>query len=230
MITINLLPLGVVKEKYKGRLFVVAYGIGLAIALIGLVSIKTNVLDVEIERLTGEKRNLDSRLIAVKKQVEAADTKTKQAYRQWQQLVSIIELEERRRDQTRLLVEIEKLVPKDSAWLISLDHAKGLVVLEGISSDKEVISQFLDQLESAVYIDKPSVSLMEITQNMVINDIKLTKFKIRAATKFPEPDILIGGLPDQGLPSQADFIKAVTDASPTLVQGQASAKDGRRGI
>lgn len=218
MITINLLPIGAFKEKYKGRVFLAAYGICLAIAMIALVSVKTNVLDDNIERLTNDQRVQDERLAVVKRQVDEADKKTKQTYRQWEQLVAIVELEERRRDQTRILVEVENLVPKDSAWLLSLSHDKGTLSLEGISKDKEVVSQFLTRLEGATYIDRSSVTLMEIAQNMVINNIKLTRFRIRALTTFPEPDILVKGLPDYGLPSQEDFLKTIKEAAPDLVK------------
>lgn len=227
MITINLLPIGAFKEKYKGRVFLAAYGICLAIALIALVSVKTNVLDENIERLTNDRSVQDERLTVVKRQVEEADKKTKQTYRQWEQLVAIVELEERRRDQTRILVEVEKLVPKDSAWLLSLNHDNGTLSFEGISKDKEVVSQFLTRLEGATYIDRSSVTLMEIAQNMVINNIKLTRFKIRALTTFPKPEVLAKGLPDYGLPSQEDFLKTVQEAAPDLFKEQSKNKKGR---
>lgn len=228
MITINLLPIGAFKEKYKGRVFLAAYGICLAIALIALVSVKTNVLDGNIERLTSDQRVQDERLAVVKRQVDEAGKKTKHTYRHWEQLVAIVELEERRRDQTRILVEVENLVPKDSAWLLSLNHDNGTLSLQGISKDKEVVSQFLTRLEGATYIDRSSVTLMEIAQNMNINNIRLTRFSIRAQTTFPEPDVLAKGLPDYGLPSQEDFLKTVKEAAPDLVKNlpQGGAKKG----
>jgi len=228
MITINLLPIGAFKEKYKGRVFMAAYGICLAITLIGLLSVKTNVLDDNLGRLTEDQSNLEAQLNKVKKEVEAADKKTKHTYRQWQQLAAIVELEERRRDQTRLLVEVEKLVPTDSSWLLSLDHSTDVLTLEGLSKDKEVVSQFLTRLESATYIDRPTVTLVEIAQNVEINNIKLTKFKIMANTKFPQPDVVVKGMPDFGLPSQEEFLKAVGEAAPDLIKDPA--KGGKKGI
>lgn len=228
MITINLLPIGTFREKYKGRVFLAAYGICLAIALIGLISVKVNVLDEKLETLTIEQKWLQDRFNTLKRQVEAADKKTKQTYRQWQQLVAIVELEERRRDQTRLLVEVEKMVPTDSSWLLSLEHKNGVMLLEGLSKDKEVVSQLLTRLEGATYIDRPSVTLMEIAQNVVINNIKLTKFKIRAGTKFPQPDVVTKGLPDFGLPPQDDFKKIISEAAPDLIKDPA--QSGKKGL
>ncbi len=147
-----------------------------------------------------------------------ANVITTDTVRQWKQLNSIVDLEERRRDQTRLLVEIDKLVPKTNAWLLSFKHENGIVVLEGISTDKDTVSEFHTRLENAEYIIRQSVTLVEITQNMVINGIKLTRFRITAGTTFPQPTVIEDGLPEYGLPSQETFLKVVGNAAPNLVQ------------
>lgn len=216
MITINLLPIGSFKEKFKGRVFLAAYGIFMVIAIAAVFSIKTNVMDGALESLGREQQAKQTQLADLQKQVTAATAVTTKTVKQWQQLAAIVELEERRRDQTRLLVELDTLLPKTNAWLLSLSHNQGLLTLEGISTDKETVSQFLTNLEKAVYIDKRSVNLLEITQNMVINNVKLTKFKITARTTFPSPQILADGLPELGLPPKEDFIKAVEAAAPDL--------------
>jgi hypothetical protein len=107
-------------------------------------------------------------------------------------------------------------LPKTNAWLLSLSHNGGLLNLEGVSTDKETVSQFLTRLENAAYIDRNTVNLVRITQNMVINGIKLTRFAITARTVFPEPSIMDTGLSEFGLPSREEFGKAVTTAAPDL--------------
>lgn len=216
MITINLLPIGAFKEKFKGRVFLAAYAIAMLIAVAALFSIKTNVMDGNLEALRANQASQQSRLGELQKQVTEATAATARTVQQWQQLTAIMELEERRRDQTRLLVQLEQLLPKSDAWFLSLSHDKGVLTLEAISRDKETVSQFLKRLEDASYIDKQSVNLLEITQNMVINGIKLTKFKVSAKTVFPFPEVIEDGLPDYGLPGKDEFIKAVEAAAPAL--------------
>ena len=217
MITINLLPIGAFKEKLKGRVFLSAYGVAMLIAVAALFSVKTNVMDGTLERLKADQVSQQSRLSELQKQVAEATAVTNKTFQQWEQLTAIMELEERRRDQTRLLVELEELLPKSDAWFLSLGHDNGTLTLEGISRDKETVSQFLKRMENATYIDRQSVYLLEIAQNMVINGIKLTKFKVTARTTFPYPQVIDEGMPDFGLPSREAFFKAVEAVAPNLV-------------
>jgi Tfp pilus assembly protein PilN len=231
VITINLLPIGAFKETYRGKLFLTAYGIFVAILVAALFLVDSNVFGPNIESLKDQQTQQEAKKNQVKNQVAAASEKTTQTYRQWKQLSAIMELEERRRDQTRFLVEIDGLLPKSNAWLLSLAHNKGKVTLEGLATDKETVSQFLTRLEGARYIEKNTVILLEITQNMVINGIKLTKFKVTANTAFPSPTIMAEGLPDLGLPGQDAFLKLVEAAAPDLVKAATSAKGkGKKGL
>ena len=217
MITINLLPIGSFKAKYKGRVFIIGYALAMVIAAAALFSVKANVMDSSLETLKADIQTKTTALTNVQGQVTEAAKVTTDTFKKWQQLNAIIELEERRRDQTRLLVEIEELLPKTNAWLVSLKHDKGQLSLQGISTDKETVSQFLTRLEGATYIERNSVTLVDITQNLVINGIKLTSFRINARTVFPDPAIISDGLPEFGLLSQAEFIKVVEAAAPNLV-------------
>ena len=58
---------------------------------------------------------------------------------------------------------------------------------------------------------------MQISQDLVINGVKLTKFSVNARTSFPQPAILDQGLPEFGLPSREDFVKAVKAVDEKLV-------------
>jgi Tfp pilus assembly protein PilN len=163
--------------------------------------------------------------------VTEATNVTNATVTRWKQLAAIMELEERRRDQTRLLVEIEELLPKTNAWLVGLTHnGEGLMTLEGISTDKETVSQFLTSLENATYINRASVILVQISQDLVINGVKLTKFSINAKTNFPKPTILDSGLPEFGLPSREDFVKAVQAVDEKLVADITSSPAQKKGL
>ncbi|MDR3038277.1 MAG: PilN domain-containing protein [Candidatus Adiutrix sp.] len=230
MITINLLPVSTLKQQSKGKLFLGMYAVFLVIGLGALFSVKANVFDEAIKSLTAEQNQVDNQVKGAQKQVKEATAVTNSTVLRWKQLAAIMELEERRRDQTRLLVELEDLLPKTNAWLLSLRHNSGLLSLEGISTDKETVSQFLTRLENATYIDKSSVQLVQISQDLIINGVKLTKFSINARTTFPQPVILGQGLPEFGLPSQADFIKAVTAVDEKLVADLTGAAGAKKGL
>jgi len=181
------------RRRLKTRAFLAGYG----------------VLDQSLEQLAGEKERTIASLNETSRQVTEASPVTAAAVGKWKQLAAIMELEERRRDQTRLLFEVEELLPESKAWLVAFGHGDGLMSLEGISADKETVSQFLSRLENAAYIDRSSVTLVRISQDLIINGVKLTKFSINARTRFPRPAILDRGLPEAGLPSREDFVKAV---------------------
>ena len=229
MITINLLPIGAFKEKYQGRLFLAAYGLAMLVLIAGLFSYKTFFMDNTITTLQSDQQSQQSALDNLKKQVADSSQITADTFRKWQQLAAIVELEERRRDQTRLLVELDQLIPGSNAWLLSLKHNHGVLTLEGLSTDKDTVSTFHTRLENAAYINRESVALVEIKQDMAIKNYKLTKFLINARTSFPQPTIIEEGLPEAGLPSQADFFKVVEAAAPDLVKNITSnaTKSGR---
>lgn len=230
MITINLLPIGEFQHRRRGQVFLAALGLGLLVLIAGLFSFKNNIMQDNLDHLDSENSQAGGQLATLRRQVNEASLLTTRTVKKWQQLEAIIELEERRRDQTRLLVELDKLLPRDNAWLLSLNHGKGLLTIEGISKDKEIISQFLSRLEKAEYIAGQSVNLVEIAQNMVINQVSLTRFKINAQSRFPQPKVLDEGLQDLNLPSREELLKAVEAAAPNLVAGLKgeSAADGKK--
>jgi Tfp pilus assembly protein PilN len=235
MITINLLPVATFQQQSKGRAFLVGYGLFLVLGAALMFAVKTNILDLTLEKLKRDQSSLAGSLNEAKKKVQAATNLTSATITRWKQLAAIVELEERRRDQTRLLVELETLLPKTNAWLVSLSHSGGVVSLEGISTDKETVSQFLTKLESATHIDRASVNLLQVSQDLVINGVKLTKFSINARTRFPQPEVLSAGLPEFGLPSRDDFARAVKAVderlAADLAPGEAPAPAARgRGL
>lgn len=219
MITVNLLPISAFKQRLKGRIFLTALMLMVIIGLAGIASIKMVVLDNNLASMQKQDSDLDKSLAKLKTQVAEAEKNTKLTVRKWKQLSAVVELEERRRDQTRLLTEVERLVPKDSAWLTSMDHRKGKLDLKGISKDKDTISEFLTRLQGATYLDRNSVFPGEISQKLRLNNLLLTTFSIRADTKFPEPVIIIDGMEKFNLPSAQQFSDLVKAAAPDLAAG-----------
>ena len=219
MITINLLPVADLRRRFRGRVFLISCGLFLVLGAAAMFAVKTNIMDPTLERLANENSRLAASLNDTNQEAAEARALTGATVTRWKQLAAIMELEERRRDQTRLLVEIEELLPKNNAWLVGLNHSDGVMSLEGISTDKETVSQFLTRLENAAYIDRASVTLVQMSQDLVINGVKLTKFSVNARTSFPKPAILDRGLPEFGLPSRDEFLKAVGAVDEKLADG-----------
>lgn len=220
MITINLLPISAFKERFKGRVFLTALTLVILVGLAAMGSFKMMVLDSNLLDLRQQSSTLDSKLASLKNQVAGAEKETRLTVRKWKQFAAIVKIEERRRDQTRLLNEVVSLVPKDSAWLTSLAHnSQGKLELKGISKDKETISGFLTKLEAANYLNRASVFPGEINQSMRLKNLLLTTFSIRADTKFPAPLILEEGMEQFNLPSAKQFYDLVQVAAPDLAVG-----------
>jgi Tfp pilus assembly protein PilN len=231
MITINLLPVAAIRRQLKGRAVLTGYGLYLLLIAAAMFAGKVYVLD--LGKTVAEKNRTVASLNHVSDEVTRATAVTDSAVTRWKQLAAIVELEERRRDQTRLLVEMEALLPKTNAWLVGLNHGDGLMSLEGIATDKETVSQFLTRLENAAHIDRASVTLVRLSQDLIINGIKLTKFSVNARTRFPEPAILDRGLDSRGLdsrrldpgnagyglPSRDEFVNAVRAVDEKLAAG-----------
>lgn len=216
MITCNLLPIDNLKARANGRVFLASMGLFIFMAGLVLYGINQHYLLPNLADMTSKNQGFQATLTSIKKQVTEASSKTNNIVTQWQQLVAILDLEERRRDQTRLLVELDELLPKTNSWLLSLRNNNNSVSIEGIATDKETVSQFLTKLEKAKYLH--DIRLLDITQNIVINNIKLTKFRIEAIANFPQPAIIKQGFPESGLPSSEDFIKVVKAAAPNLAK------------
>ncbi len=233
MITINFLPVAAMRRRFKSRAFLAGYGLYLVLTVAAMAAVKFGLLGPSLEKLAEEKKQTITSLGEISQEVTRTSAAAPAAVKSWKQLAAIMELEERRRDQTRLLLEVEELLPETKAWLVGLSHGGGLLSLEGIATDKEAVSQFLTSLESAAYIDRASVTLVRMSQDLIINGVKLTKFSINARTRFPKPAILDLGLPEAGLPAREDFVKAVRAVDEKLaaeLAGGASAAQVSNGL
>jgi len=209
VININLLPVADLRRRFEGRAFLMRCGLFLLLTALVMFALKALALTPSLERLAAEESRLAATLNETGEKAAEAAAVTRATVARWKQLSAIMELEERRRDQTRLLVEIEGLLSNANAWLVGLEHSDGLMSLEGLSTDQEAVSRFLTSLENADHIDRASVTLVRISQDLVINGVKLAKFSINARTNFLPPAILDSGLPEFGLPSREEFARAV---------------------
>ena len=232
MITINLLPIESLRSQVKGKAFLAALFLFVILFIgFGLIYM-ANVVNPTIAMVTTERDNLKKETTTIQAKLLEAEKKGTAIVKMWQRLVAILELEENRRDQTRLLVELDELLPKGSAWLMGFSHAGGIVTIKGIATDQVTVSQFYSKLEQSKYLR--NVALVDVSMDMKIKGIKLTQFNITAESYFPFPDLVKNGLPEAGLPSEEEFRKVLGKASPALIkileQSSSKKSGGRRAL
>lgn len=217
MIAINLLPLDAWRERARGRARLIAWGVwGLAItaALAGL----HQLLNRDLAGLAAESLARQGELAVLEERVTEARLITADTVREWEKLMAVLELEERRRDQARLLLEVEKVLPKDQAWLLSLSHERGVLRLEGLATDPEAVDRFLARLGNAAHLDRDSVQLTGLRPRPTGGQSRLTEFSIKARTVFSRPSLADRGLPNYGWPGRADFVARVAAVDPRVAE------------
>lgn len=217
MIAVNLFPVDVWRERARGRARLrgwAVWGVAVAAALLAL----SQFLNRDLDGLAAESQARQSDLAALEERVAEARQTTADTVREWEKLMAVLELEERRRDQTRLLLEVEKVLPRDKAWLVSLSHERGVLRLEGLATDPEAVGRFLAQLENAVHLDRDSVRLTGLQPHPAANNNRLTEFTIKARTVFTRPTLADRSLPNYGWPGRDAFVKRVAAVDPRLAE------------
>ncbi|MDR2459816.1 MAG: PilN domain-containing protein [Deltaproteobacteria bacterium] len=214
MIKINLLPIESFRQTASGQLSVTIFAFVIVGFCVALYLFKGMVLDTKIESLEKTRNEASSKLADLQATSQDALKQTTEFVNQLVQVSAISELEERRRDQTRLLHAIAGQVLTANSWLTSVSHNKGAIILKGMATDFEVVAEFQHNLEQNIYLTK--VELIRATRDTTINNVRLVTFEIHANTVFPGALLLEEGLPDSNLPPRELMAQMVTAASPDL--------------
>ena len=182
MIRINLLPVREARRqaglRNQGILLAVAAGIGL-LACIGLqLSVSTRI--AQHRRLITERNAELAALEQTRKQVERFEKERKQIE---QKLNVIAQLERARTGPVRLMDEIASRIP-ERLWLQKMTAKGGLLAMEGLSLDAEIVAAFLTGLE-----ESPMLSRVELLETKLeqIEGLKLNAFKINAQYPHVQP-------------------------------------------
>ncbi len=178
MIRINLLPVREARRqaglRNQGILLGVAAGIGI-VACVGLhLSVSTRI--AQHKRVIVQKNAELASLEETRKQVERFEAERKEIE---QKLDVIAQLEKARAGPVRLMDEIASRIP-ERLWLLKLSAKDGLLALEGLSLDAEIVAAFLTGLEESSF---SKVELLE-TKLESVEGLKLNSFKIHA--NYPE--------------------------------------------
>ncbi|MDR1081943.1 MAG: PilN domain-containing protein [Deltaproteobacteria bacterium] len=224
MIKINLLPIEAFRQSASGQLSVTIFSFVMVALGIGLFLFKTTMMDPNVTKLQTECDSQNAQLASMKAEAANALKVTTQFTSQLIQADAIAELEERRRDQTRLFNSIAGEVINQASWLTSFSHDKGVVTIRGMATDHEVVASFLDNLERSPILH--DIDLIRAARDTTINNVSLVTFEIRGGTAFPSAVLMENGLPDVDLPARAEITQLVTAAAPglgdTLVKSRAT--------
>jgi Tfp pilus assembly protein PilN len=215
MIKINLLPLESFRQTATGQLSVTIFSFVVLALGVVLYLFKAFVMDAEIHRMEAEKTQLTQQLSQLKTSGALALKQTTEFVTQFKQVAVISELEERRRDQTRLFNSIAGEMINQASWLTSMNHNNKVLTLRGMAIDLQVVADFHLRLEQNPYLSNVKLVRSEETS---INNVPLFTFDFIAETHFGASTLLKDGLEPINLPPQDKLVQLVTVAAPNLAK------------
>lgn len=222
MIKINLLPLESFRQTASGQLSVTIFVVAMVLAGLGLYLANSMVLVPKVAALEKAKQEQDAKLKQISAQAAEASKRTEAFIDQLVKVAAISQLDERRRDQARLLMDLAALVNNQTSWLLSCNHSKGGLTIKGMATDHDAVAELLEKLEKMPLLT--NVALQRAVGDKTINDIKLVTFDIKANTVFSDSSLLDEGLEEVNLPKREVIKKLVEAVDPKL----ASALDRNR--
>jgi Tfp pilus assembly protein PilN len=214
MIKINLLPIESFRQTASGQLSVTIFAFIVIALCISLYFFKGLVMDAKVESMQATRGGQQTKLEQLKKTSTEALQKTTTFTNQLIQVDSISELEERRRDQTRLFSSLANLVNHQASWLTSINHELGLLSMRGLATDMQVVAEFQEALQASPLL--ANVTLIRTTQDNSYPQVRLFSFELRADTIFPQAALMATGLPEASIPPIEKMIQEVSTAAPTL--------------
>ncbi len=182
MIRINLLPVREARRvagvRHQGTLLGIFVGAAVLLAaVIHIVKLsevsrtRKHIVAAQVElRALEEVRKEVERFMAEQDQIE-------------QKLGVIAALERSRIGPVRILDEIATRIPK-RLWLTNLSMQQGVLRLDGVSMDAEIVAAFMTSLG-----ESPFVSNVELEETKLeeTEGLKLTTFKVRSSYRYGDP-------------------------------------------
>ena len=180
MIQVNLLPIREARRKADLRQHLLILGGAVAISFLA-VTLFHQVLLFDVRDARERVASLRAQLEQFKpQQAQVEAFKAKKA--EIEQKLGVIEdLERSRSGPVHVLAELATRTPQ-RLWLTRLNAIDGVVEIEGLSLDNELVALFLTGLGQSPYFG--SVELME-TELKTIEELKLNTFSIHARLLSP---------------------------------------------
>lgn len=183
MIRINLLPVREARRqanlRQQGIFLGAAVGLAALICVWMQVSIKSSqkAQDKQIMSSQHELKQLE----ATRKEVDRFRKEKEEIERK---LAVIAELERSRQGPVRIMDEIATRIPK-RVWLTSIEMNSGVIELEGVSLDAEIVAAFMASLDESDYIHKIELDETRLEEQ---DGLKLNTFEINGRYGF-EPQL-----------------------------------------
>jgi Tfp pilus assembly protein PilN len=214
MIKINLLPIESFRQTQSGQLSVTIFAFVVVALLIALYFFKSLIMDTKVQAMETNRGSLSAKLEDLKKTSAEALKQTTEFTDQLIKVSAFSDIEEKRRDQTRLLTTLSSLVNSQASWLVSIKHENNILNLKGLATDMQVVAELQTALQNCALLQ--NVILIKTSQDNTYPGIRLFAFELRADTVFPQSTLLQTGLPDVNLPPRDLMVQVVSAAAPTL--------------
>ena len=188
MIRINLLPVResrrVAGVRQQGTLLGIVVGAAVLLAAIIHV-VKVSEVSRTRKHIVAAQAELRA-LEEVRKEVERFMTEQEQIE---QKLEVIAALERSRIGPVRVLDEIATRIPK-RLWLTNLSMQQGMLRLQGVSMDAEIVAAFMTSLSESPIISDVD---LEETKLEETEGLKLHIFRVRSAYRYGDPTAIAAG-------------------------------------
>lgn len=183
MIRINLLPVREARRKADLQQQVAALA-GIVVVALGLSWAVHAAVSRQISSTEQRISQLQQQIASYKPQQQKLE-EFKQKKADIQAKLDVIKrLERSRSGPVRMLDELATHIP-ERVWITELRAEEGIVAIEGLSLDNELIALFLTALENSPYFEDVELESTELKE---VDKLKLASFRIRAALRTPEDD------------------------------------------
>jgi len=193
MIRVNLLPVREERRqagiRQQAMVLAISAGVGLLVCIWLQVSLaaKQNAQQRQIAAAKAELKELE----ATRAQVDRFRSEREEIERK---LKVIDDLEKNRTGPVRVMDEIATRIPK-RMWLTELKMNAGVMTLEGVSLDAEIVAAFLTSLEESALISKVELDATKLEER---DGLKLNTFEINSRYEHGEAGVEERGLRGRG--------------------------------
>ncbi len=190
MIRINLLPVREARRKADARQQVVVMG-GALLGAVLLALLFHQTVRSDISEARQQLAQLKTQLAQFKPQEDQVEAFKKKKADIEQKLGVIERLERSRSGPVHILDELATHIP-ERVWLTGLTADNGLIELNGLSLDNELVALFLTSLNDSPYFTNVELEETELKE---VDELKLNTFRIQAQLDTPVEEAAPAPLP-----------------------------------
>ncbi|MBN1277660.1 MAG: PilN domain-containing protein [Deltaproteobacteria bacterium] len=161
MIKINLLPFRAARQKENIRRQISIYVLSVFFVLSAIGYFYFNI-NTKFDSLTNEKIRKTNELATYAQTTKRIKELENKKIQVGKKLDIIRGLEKKKAGPVQMLDEISTAVPKNKLWLTSLVEKGGILTLNGVAADNDVVALFMTNLEKAEHIHSVDLSSTQL--------------------------------------------------------------------